>query len=120
MLRDWLWRNMFGGPFTQLPKVFPSRLVKNSSSASCVAFVANARANACAWPVESLATAMGVATTGSTSSTARRSEVIVHNHVWGTMQALSPLAACANSVLTESVSTWGLTVVPARAKAASI
>jgi hypothetical protein len=96
----------------------PESFGKHSSSARRFALAANALAIRGVSPLQSMATAMGVFTTGPTSSTARRSALtsVVHSQVCGTMQALSPLVACASKVLTESVSTCGLTVIPTPAK----
>ena len=69
------------------------------------------------WPARSRLSA-----SGSTISTARISPPSgdVHSQVCGTMHAQLPVATCANSEATESVSTCGVTVMPWPAKASSM
>ncbi len=99
---------------------------KNSFSASACAHVMSARATGDPGPKALVARAIWAFSTGSTNSTARISPPvgpligIAHSQVCGTMDAQLPVATCANSEATESVSTCGIAETAWSANAASI
>lgn len=99
---------------------------KNSFSASACAHVMSARATGDPGPKALVARAIWAFSTGSTNSTARISPPvgpligIAHSQVCGTMDAQLPVATCANSEATESVSTYGIAETAWSANAASI
>lgn len=108
-------------------RVIPRSCVsKNSFSASACAHVMSARATGDPGPKALVARAIWAFSTGSTNSTARISPPvgpligIAHSQVCGTMDAQLPVATCANSEATESVSTCGIAETAWSANAASI
>lgn len=111
----------------QRRRVIPRSCVsKNSFSASACAHVMSARATGDPGPKALVARAIWAFSTGSTNSTARISPPvgpligIAHSQVCGTMDAQLPVATCANSEATESVSTCGIAETAWSANAASI